>query len=90
MAEQVWLLFLVQIYQTQLNLPVAMSELTSRITVRKTGDIVWPFEYIDVLYGRTRRTYIEPDIEIFQSMELYFDEIERTKNHMEPDWWNYW
>tara|TARA_R110000796_G_scaffold12575_6_gene41524 strand:- start:410 stop:673 length:264 start_codon:yes stop_codon:yes gene_type:complete len=85
-----WLLFLVQAYPTQLNLPAAMSEITSRITVRKTGDIVWPFEYIDELYGRFKRSYVEPDIEVFESMQAYFDEIERTKNHMEPDWWNYW
>jgi hypothetical protein len=90
MAEQVWLLFLVQAYQMQLSLAAAMSEITSRIIVRKTGDIVWPFEYIDELYGRFKRSYIEPDIEVFESMQAYFDEIERTKNHMEPDWWNYW
>ena len=86
MAEQVWLLFLVKVYATQLNLVVS----ESRIIVRKTGDMVWPFEYIDELCGRTKRSYIEPDIEVFVVMELYFDELERTKNHMEPDWWNYW
>jgi hypothetical protein len=60
------------------------------VTVIKTGDIVWPFVYIDELYGRSRRSYIEPDDYILESMALYFEELERTKNHMEPDWWNYW
>jgi hypothetical protein len=66
------------------------AEITSRITVRLTGDMVWPFEYFDPKYGRSKRCYCEPDTFVFLIMEAHFDELERTKNHMEPDWWNHW